>query len=57
MKEEFVLQQESFAKRLIEILKQKFSKNIVFDYQQVIRTNDSHKPAVYANLNLGHMAH
>jgi len=46
MKEVFVLQQESFAKRLIEILKQKFSKKIVFDYQQVIRTNDSQKPAL-----------
>lgn len=46
MKEEIVLQQESFAKRLIEILKQKFSKKMVFDYQRVIKTNDSHKPAL-----------
>lgn len=46
MKEEFVLQQESFSKRLIEVLKQKFSRKIVFDYTQVIKTNDSYKPAL-----------
>jgi len=46
MKEDFVLQQESFAKRLIDVLKQKFSRKIVFDYTQVIKTNDSYKPAL-----------
>lgn len=46
MKEKFVLQQESFAKRLIDVLKQKFSRKIVFDYTQVIKTNDSYKPAL-----------
>ena len=43
---DFVTQQESFAKRLIEVLKAKFSKNLEFDFKMVIKTNDCHKPAI-----------
>lgn len=42
----FVTQPESFAKRLIDILKRKFSNNLEFDFQMVIKTNDCHKPAL-----------
>lgn len=46
MKDDFVMQPESFAKRLIEALKSKFKRELKFDYQAVIKTNDCCKPAI-----------
>lgn len=46
MKDDFVLQPESFAKKLIEALKSKFKRELKFDYQTVIKTNDCCKPAI-----------
>ena len=44
--EKFMMEPESFAKRLIELLKSKFSRKLEFDYMRVVKTNDCCKPAI-----------
>ena len=43
---DFVAQQENFVKRLIDVLKTKFTKELEFDYQMIIKTNDLCRPAL-----------
>ena len=44
--EKFMMEPESFAKRLIELLKSKLSRKLEFDYMCVVKTNDCCKPAI-----------
>ena len=44
--EKFMMEPESFAKRLIELLKSKLSRKLEFDYMCVVKTNDFYKPAL-----------
>lgn len=56
MKDDFVMKPESFAKKLIEILKSKFSRKLEFDYQCVLKTNDCIKPAILVREPEGYVA-